>query len=69
VQEEQKNALSEIQKKKDELEIQRNMLEAEVQKRKAVQEAMTDFTVMPYRSNFLQVKLSYFVFRCYAVKL
>lgn len=55
MQEEQKNALSEIQNKKDELEIQKNVLEAEVQRRKAAQETITDFTVTSYRSDFLKV--------------
>lgn len=58
LQEEQKNALSEIQKKKDELEIQKTVLEAEVQKRNAVQETTRDFILTPYRSNFLQVEFS-----------
>jgi hypothetical protein len=55
VQEEQKNALSKIQNKKDELETQKNMLEAEIQKRKAAPETTTDFIMTPYRSDFLQV--------------
>jgi hypothetical protein len=58
LQEEQKNALSEIKKEKDELETQNNILEAEVQRRNAIQDTTTDFTVTPYRSNFLQVGFS-----------
>jgi hypothetical protein len=34
------------------------MLEAEVQRRNAIQETTTDFIVTPYRSNFLQVGFS-----------
>ncbi|PNF30143.1 hypothetical protein B7P43_G01261 [Cryptotermes secundus] len=52
--EEQKNALSIIQSKKDELETQNNMLEAEAQRRKAAHETTTDFIVIPYRSDFLK---------------
>jgi hypothetical protein len=55
VQEEQKNALSIIQSKKDELETQNNMLEAQAQRRKAAHETTTDFIVTPYRSDFLKV--------------
>jgi Na+-transporting NADH:ubiquinone oxidoreductase subunit NqrC len=56
-QEEQRCALADIQSKKDELERQKKMLEAAVQKTNTVQEAATDFIVTPYTSNFLQVGL------------
>jgi hypothetical protein len=55
MQEEHKNTLSKIHNKKDELETEKNMLEAEVQRRKAAQETITALIVTPYRSDFLKV--------------
>jgi hypothetical protein len=57
MQEEQRYALADIQSKKDELERQKAILEAEIQKRNRVQETAVDFIVTPYSSNFLQVGL------------